>query len=102
MEIPSDPGSAPFVCFEWHVFSLRPWEGSLSIKELKELLTALGIDHDGCLEKACKDKFLFSCPLRLCHSQGRLVDTASGPEGLALVEWRGVSVRLLENLTNDS
>lgn len=25
---------------------------SLSIKELKELLTALGIDHDGCLEKA--------------------------------------------------
>ncbi|CAE7358068.1 dnajc27 [Symbiodinium natans] len=33
VEIPSDPGS-------------------LSIKELKELLTALGIDHDGCLEKA--------------------------------------------------
>ncbi|CAK9091691.1 unnamed protein product [Durusdinium trenchii] len=33
VEIPSDPGI-------------------LSIKELKELLTALGIDHDGCLEKA--------------------------------------------------
>jgi len=33
VEIPSDPGS-------------------LSIKELKELLTALGIDHEGCLEKA--------------------------------------------------
>ncbi|CAE7612195.1 dnajc27 [Symbiodinium sp. CCMP2456] len=33
VEIPSDPGS-------------------LTIKELKELLTALGIDHDGCLEKA--------------------------------------------------
>lgn len=33
VEIPADPGS-------------------LSIKELKELLTALGIDHEGCLEKA--------------------------------------------------
>lgn len=33
VEIPSDPSS-------------------LSIKELKELLTALGIDHEGCLEKA--------------------------------------------------
>jgi len=33
VEIPSDPGS-------------------LSIKELKELLTALGIDHEACLEKA--------------------------------------------------
>jgi len=33
VEIPSDPSS-------------------LSIKELKELLTALGMDHEGCLEKA--------------------------------------------------
>ena len=61
VEIPSDPGSVPLHDPNYHVCSLSPWEGSLSIKELKELLTALGIDHDGCLEKACKDKALFSC-----------------------------------------
>lgn len=36
----------------WSLRVLGALGGTLSIKELKELLSALGIDHEGCLEKA--------------------------------------------------
>lgn len=59
--------------------------GILSIKELKELLTALGIDHDGCLEKVgfvnldFKQIFcwVFVWTLRNSSESGRLARAAS-------------------------